>query len=181
MRTILAFIMLLASVGMFIIYIIPTYNDTKQIQVENLEYEKIVQNAKTLEEKRDQLIAKHQSFTPAQLERLERLLPSHPDNVKLILELDELAKNQGVSLQNVRIEQVEESSSRTRTANSADAELGKFILHFAINGTYPGYVQFLESVEKNLRIMNVQKTSFVAPSDRTTYQFQTSVETYWVK
>ncbi len=181
MRTILAFIMLLASVGLFIIYIVPTFNDTKQIQEKNEGYEKIVENAKILEQKRDQLILKQESFTPDQLNRLERLLPSHPDTVKLILELDQLAKNQNVLLQNVRIEQVEETNNRNNRNATVNTEIGKFILNFTVSGTYPGYIQFLESVEKNLRIMNVQKTSFVAPNDRTNYQFQTSVETYWIK
>ena len=181
MRTILAIIMLLGSVGLFIIYIIPTFNDTKEIQVKNEGYEKIVENAKILEEKRDELILKQESFTQSQLNRLEQLLPSQPDTVKLILELDQLAKNQGVLLQNVRIEQVQEEASRNSRNTTTNTDIGKFILNFTVTGTYPGYVLFLESIEKNLRIMNVQKTSFVAPNDRANYQFQTSVETYWVK
>lgn len=182
MRTILAIIMLLASVGGFILFTMPTFGEIKDIRAENAEYAKIVANAELLEKKRDELLLRYQGFTPTQLDRLERMLPTNPDNVKLILEMDALAKAQGVSLQNVRIDQATESNDRNaRLAQNANPDIGKLSLQFTVTGQYPGYVQFLESLEKNLRLMNVQKSSFLAPDDKTSYQYQTTVETYWIK
>jgi len=182
MRTILSIIMLLASVGGFILYIIPTYGEIKTVGQQKTEYLKVIQNARLLQDKRDQLLQKYNRFTLDDVERLERMLPTNPDNVKLILEIDALAQRQGITLQNVKIDQQDTANERgSRTTQNANPDIGKLSLQFTTTGPYPGYVQFIESLEKNLRLMNVQKSSFIAPDDKTSYQYQTTVETYWIK
>jgi Tfp pilus assembly protein PilO len=181
MRTILAIIMVLAAVGGFILFIVPTYNNIQVVREKNSEYEKVVQNAALLEQRLDDLLKKRTQLSTSQLERLVRMLPTNPDNVKLILEIDALAQAQGVLLQNVRIEQVAQDDRASRAAQTTNPDLGKLQLQFTVSGQYPGYVQFVESLEKNLRLMNVQKSSFIAPDDKSSYQYQTTVETYWIK
>lgn len=181
MRTLLSIVMILAAIGGFILFIVPTYNNIQTIRAKNAEYEKIVHNANVLEQRLGELLQKRTQISGSQLERLERMLPTNPDNVKLILEIDALAQAQNVVLQNVRIEQIAEDTRSARATQTVNPDLGKLQLHFTVSGQYPGYVRFMESLEKNLRLMNVQKSSFLAPDDRTTYQYQTTVETYWIK
>ncbi len=176
MRTILSIILILAAVGGFVGFVMPTYNEAREIKQQKDKYEEVLANARLLAEKRDSLLEIYNSIDPSDLERLERMLPDNPDNVKLILEIDALARSQGLTLQNVKIGQPEEQRNRT-----AVADIGTLTLDFSTSGPYPGYVNFINALEKNLRIMNVRKISFIAPDDRSSYQYQTSIETYWVK
>lgn len=184
MKTILSIIMILASIGGFILYIIPTYNDAKVIDQQKVDYLELLANARQLEERRDKLLQLYSGISPSDMERLDKILPANPDNVKLILEIDGLARSQGLSLQNVKIKESEENTAnqpQARNNQRSNPDIGTLTLEFATVGPYPGYVNFIGSLEKNLRIMNVKKSSFIAPEDSANYQFQTSVETYWVK
>ncbi len=171
--------MLLASIGGFVVYTIPTYADVKTIGVQKTEYLDLLQSARTLAEKRDQLLQIYNGISPDEIARLEKMLPQNPDNVKLILEIDALAKNQALSLQNVKIKEASEGNAKNKTVKNAD--IGTLTLEFTTVGPYSGYVNFINILEKNLRIMNIKKVSFLAPDDKANYQYQTTVETYWVK
>jgi Tfp pilus assembly protein PilO len=183
MRSILSIIMILAAVGGFIVYIVPTYSDIKAIGKEKAEYSELLDNARKLAETRDQLLQKYNSISPADIEKLQRMLPANPDNVKLILEIDGLAKSQNLLLQNVKIQQSDDQkNAAVRQAGKAtNPDIGTLTLEFSTTGSYPGYVAFISSLERNLRIMNLKKITFIAPEDKTNYQYQTTVETYWVK
>lgn len=183
MKTILSIIMILASIGGFILYIVPTYTDAQAVNQKKVEYLELLANGRQLEERRDKLLQIYSSVSPADRDRLERILPANPDNVKLILEIEGLAKAQGLNLQNVKIKESSEDqkNQNNRTTQRISPDIGSLTLEFTIVGPYPGYVSFINSLETNLRIMNVKKSSFIAPDDKSNYQFQTSVETYWVK
>ncbi len=172
--------MILASVGGFIVYIVPTFTEAKAISQQKDEYLGLLDNARTLAEKRDQLLQIYNGISPDEIARLEKMLPANPDNVKLILEIDALAKSQGLSLQNVKINSAANADQKSKTAKS-NPDIGTLTLDFTTVGPYPGYVNFINILEKNLRIMNIKKVSFLAPEDKANYQYQTTVETYWVK
>lgn len=181
MRTILSIIMILASIGGFIVYIVPTYTEAKAINQQKAEYSGLLDSARTLAEKRDKLLEIYNGISPDDIERLERILPTNPDNVKLILEIDAIAKTQGLSLQNVKIKDMAATDQKVKAAQKANPDIGTLTLEFTTVGSYPGYVNFITILEKNLRVMNVRKVSFLAPEDKTAYQYQTTVDTYWVK
>lgn len=182
MRTILSIVMILTSIGGFIAYIIPTYGDVKTIGQQKTEYLEILANARLLTEKRDQLLQIYNSITQPEIERLEKMLPTNPDNVKLILEIDALAKTQGLSLQNVKIKESTDADQKNqKTGVKTNPDIGTLTLEFTTTGPYPGFVNFSSILERNLRIMNIKRVSFLAPDDKANYQYQTTVETYWVK
>jgi Tfp pilus assembly protein PilO len=178
MKTILSIILILASVGGFIAYIVPTYTEAKSISQKKDEYLELLSSARTLAEKRDKLLQVYNGINPNDIARLEKMLPSNPDNVKLILEIDALAKSQGLALQNVKIKDDSQDKTKQKGANP---DIGSLTLELTTVGPYPGYVTFISALEKNLRIINVKKVSFLAPDDKANFQYQTTVETYWVK
>ncbi len=174
--------MILSSIGGFILYIIPTYHDIQDIDKSKADYLELLANGRQLEERRDKLLQIYSGISQEDMVRLDKMLPENPDNVKLILEIDGLAQSQGLTLQNVKIKESENAENNgNRNTQRSNTDIGTLILEFTTVGPYTGYVNFIESLERNLRIMNVKKSSFIAPEDSINYQFQTSVETYWVK
>jgi Tfp pilus assembly protein PilO len=177
--------MVLASLGGFIAYIMPTYTDAKIINQEKIDYSELLDNANLLVKRRDELIKKYGEINPSDITKLEKMLPANPDNVKLILEIDALAKSQGLSLQNVKINNSTEEDKKTgnnqKPGVRINPDIGTLTLDFTTTGSYTGYVNFIQKLERDLRIMNLKKVSFIAPEDKNTYQYQTSLETYWLK
>jgi hypothetical protein len=171
-------------VGGIIAYVVPTYSDTKKINQEKIEFLEVLDNGKLLLQRRDELLKKYSEIDPMDIARLEKMLPANPDNVKLILEIDALAKAQGLALQNVKINNLEEEKKtplNKQQNTRVNPDVGILTLDFTTTGSYTGYVDFIQSLERNLRIMNIKSVSFIAPEDKNIYQYQTSVETYWLK
>jgi Tfp pilus assembly protein PilO len=184
MRLILSILMLVASIGGFVGFIVPNYKAVQTLRAQSADYNQILTNARTLQEERNKLVTKYNAFDPALLAKLGTMLPRNPENVKLILALDSMAKQYGVSLQNVKIEDVSAGAQTAVRPGSApvNTDIGTLNITFTIAGPYAGFSNFIRSVEKSLRVVDIQKVTFTALDDtKSTYQYTVGIKTYWLK
>ncbi len=180
MRLILAIIMILASGVGFVVYIVPSYSEAQTLRAKHTEYQTILANARKLAETRDDLLKKYNAFSPNDLARLETMLPQSPDNVKFILELSGLAERSGLLLQNVKVTDDAADAKRGSERKTDDA-YGTVGLEFTIVGSYANFTSFLGGMESSLRLVDINKVSFVALDDKVNYQYTVGVTTYWLK
>lgn len=184
MRLILSLLMVVASIGGFVGFIVPQYKATQALRVQAADYNKILDNARTLQEERNKLVTKYNTFDQSLLAKLNAMLPRNPENVKLILELDSIAKQYGVSLQNVKIEDASNDAQTAVRPGTApvNTDIGTLRITFSVAGTYQGFTNFIRTVEKSLRIVDIQKITFTALDDtKSTYQYTVGIKTYWLK
>ena len=96
MNIIAPLFLILASVGMFYGYIDPNYrgeNVSKNIvnlMAERNQYKFALENSNNLITERNRLVEKNNNFPSNDLERLKKLLPDHIDNVRLIIDIDNI-------------------------------------------------------------------------------------------
>lgn len=110
-------------------------------------------------------------------EKLEKLLPDHFDNIRLIMDIDAIA-----SKYNVLIRKVDVSN-----AGSTESGLGKntdsynsLSLDFTIEATYDNFQRFLDDLTNSLRMVDVTNLSFQA-SSLNLFRYSLSLKTYWLK
>jgi Tfp pilus assembly protein PilO len=176
--------MLAASVAGFAVFIVPHYQNVSALRAQAKDYNQVLANARTLQEERNKLVTKYNAFDPALLAKLDAMLPRNPENVKLILELDGVAQQYGMSLQNVKIEDSTNDSQNAAArpgAPAANADVGTLKITFSISGTYTGFTSFIKTIEKSLRIVDIDKVTFTALDDRQNYQYTVGIKTYWLK
>ena len=77
--------------SMLFAYTKPSYANTGLIKAQIAQYEEALQKAAELDALKAELMAKRNSFSQADIDRLQLMLPDHADNISLILELDSLA------------------------------------------------------------------------------------------
>ena len=172
--------MILASVIGFVVYIVPNYSAMQTLRTKHGDYEMILANARKLSETRDDLLKKYNAFSTTDLGRLETMLPQSPDNVKFILELSGLAERSGLLLQNVKV--VDDAAEVKRGSERKTEEpYGMVGLEFTIVGSYVNFTSFLKGMESSLRLVDINKVSFVALDDKINYQYTVGVTTYWLK
>lgn len=171
--------MILAAITGSVLYIVPKYSHIQELRAKNAEYETILANARKLQETRDSLLKKYNAFSPADLDKLKTMLPDSPNNVKFILELSALAERSGLLLQNVKV--VDQQDAGKRTSASQPNDFGTLGLEFTIVGPYANFTGFLQQIESSLRVVDIQKVSFVALDDKVNYQYTVGVKTYWLK
>jgi len=177
--------MLAAVIAGFVVFIVPTYSDVGALRAQVTNFNTVLNNARTLQEERNTLVAKYNAFDPNDIAKLGVMLPSNPENVQLILELNAAASQYGMVLQNVKIDTPTATSTAPAAAQGAaaqNANIGTLTITFSLSGPYNGFTDFIKTIEKSLRIIDIQKATFTALDNKTTnYQYTVAVQTYWLK
>jgi Tfp pilus assembly protein PilO len=186
MRLILSILMFIASIAGFVVFIVPTYKQVSALRAQSADYNQVLSNARTLQEERNKLVQKYNAFDPALLGKLNMMLPTNPENMKLILELNSIARQYGLALQNVKIEdstnEVQNNAARPAGSAPVNTELGTLKITFGATGPYLGFTKFIKTVEQSLRIVDIDKVTFSAIDDtKQNYQYTVGVRTYWLK
>ncbi|HEU0085750.1 MAG TPA: hypothetical protein VFQ59_02220 [Candidatus Paceibacterota bacterium] len=185
------------SVALFLGFANPMYQEIKEAKILSASYNEALDNSKSLEMERDKLTAKYNTIDPANIMKLEKLMPNNVDNIRTILEIEKLALPYGMVLKDVKYDTITKEETATGTAGSETAEArpgssrdpyGTWDLAFSTEGTYPNFVSFLQDLEKNLRIVDVSSIEFSAtdavginPNLPQAYKYSFKIKTYWLK
>lgn len=181
MRLLLPLMAIIAAIGLFSFYTDPTYQDIKTLQVQQAQLDGALAKAKELRALRDQLVAKRNTFSPEQTTKLEKLLPDNVDNIRLIIDINNVASRHSLPMSNVRLG----ASSESATARSASAvgasgdAVGSVTLGFTVSANYDTFIAFLQDLEHSERILNVEQFGFkTGLTDQTSYDV--TFRTYWL-
>ena len=122
-RYIISLVLILAAGAIFFMYTRPTYDSVQVQALQIAQYDSALDKAAQLQAVKQNLLTKYNNFSPADLDRLKKLLPDHVDNVALILDLDNLASHYGLGLSNVDVS-TPASATASKTAVGAWAPPG---------------------------------------------------------
>src|SRR3990170_5826718 len=88
MKYLLSIILIAASIGLFFVYINPSYLGVKDLRAQESSFNEALSNSKKLQAIRDTLVTKYNSFSPTTMDRIKKFLPDNVDNIKLVLEIN---------------------------------------------------------------------------------------------
>ncbi|MBM3271823.1 hypothetical protein FJY94_00860 [Candidatus Kaiserbacteria bacterium] len=191
-RNIISIAMLVLSVGLFIVYTKPTYDSTLALQAQVASYDAALAKATELQQRKQELLSRFNAMNPNDLDRLQKLLPDHVDNVRLILDFDNFAKQHGMALENVdvAIPGAEDTKRGTIPAGSVSGSKHEVVVvRFSTRGTYSMLQEFLRGIQSNLRLLDVISLSMSPGSlggqgvidGEPVYSFNVALKTYWLK
>ncbi|MFA6257286.1 MAG: hypothetical protein WCT29_02055 [Candidatus Paceibacterota bacterium] len=188
-------ILIAIAVAVFFLFTSPTYDKLSLLRTEIKSYDEALGNSKALEDKRDKLTAKKNSFRTEDLSRLEKLLPENVDNIRLVLEIEQLAEPYNMALKNVKYDAAEgptpPKGSKVATSNARQTreDYGALELEFTVVGTYDKFVNFVRDLENNLRIVDISSITFSSNNPTIVgkavtpdlYEYNIRIKTYWLK
>lgn len=181
MKNIISIIVIAVSLAAFVLVVKPQYAEVKKLEVKSKELDQVLVNARKLQSLRDDLLTKRRSLKNADVSRLEKMIPENSDNVKLIIQLQNIAQQYGLELQTVSAE--DNKNTDQDEAQNFDIETkdyGVIKLDFSVTGGYPQFVSFLAHLEDNLRIIDL-RTLGITSKEGQDFDFSMLVETYWIK
>lgn len=191
MKNLIATILTIAAIGLFYSYISPTYGEITDLRAEKAEYDEALNNSQKVQDARDELLGKYNSFAPDDLKRLEKLLPNYVDNIRLIIEIDSIASRYNMILKDVQVSVPAAPAGVSGTPNGIlpgedSLPYGTTELSFSVVGPYETYRSFIKDLEKSLRIIDITGVSFTADKEAKdasydVFTFKTSLQTYWLK
>jgi Tfp pilus assembly protein PilO len=183
MKNIFSIIVIVAAIASFVLVVQPQYQEIQALQQKSDELEQVLANARQLQSARDELLEKRSSMSNADIARLEKMVPESVDNVKLILELQNIANDFNLEIQTASTDREQEGEEGEEEASFVDVEsrdYGIISLNFNIVGRYDDFLAFLSDLERNLRIIDVRALSF-SGDDTGVYSFSITLDTYWLK
>jgi Tfp pilus assembly protein PilO len=179
MKGFISLIIIIAAIGIFYFGIDPLYNDPangiKVLEAQVADYNKALDNSAKLRAVRGQLIDKYNNLDKTNVDRIQKFLPDGVDNVRLILDINGIASNYGMSIKNIKIE----GGPAVSPANQQNP-IGSIRLSFSVVTSYENYVQFLSDLERSLRLVDVVAISFTTDKNNIT-TYNTTLQTYWLK
>lgn len=179
MRTLLPVLFVLIAAGIFFGFVDPSYDRVRELRAEEAEFDEALNRSKELQQVRDQLLSRYNTFSQSDLERLEKMLPDNVDNVRLVLDFDSIAARYGMRLRNIALE-VDDSRAERGQVGAGDSEYQSVVLSFSVTGDYNSFRGFLEDLEQSLRLVDVTAITFSA-SPTGSYDYTVGVKTYWLK
>ncbi len=190
MRYIFLLIVIGVSVGVFVMFVWPRYQNIQTTRAAIANSDNSLSTAAKLKASREALIAKYNSIPKADLDNLKTLLPDTVNNIRLIIQINALATKNGLSvLRNVEYQAVQEKAAAGAANTEASRRpYGEFAVSFETVGQYKNFLAFLSDLEANLRLIDVTGIDFSlgagAGGDQggiVSNSYKVSLKTYWLK
>lgn len=178
-------LLVILSVGLFATYTNSTYQDVKTLVAQASSYDHALERAQELRARRDALLSKYNTFSTEDRQRLLRSLPDNVDNIRLIIDINNIAARHNLTLTNVELGEVSNSrlSSDPLAVGTSGDPVGSVEVSFAVLASYEDFLAFLQDLEHSLRIVDIESIDFAAPgaeaSGQSTYTI--TIRTYWLR
>ena len=193
-KAILSILFIGASVLVFVLYVQPTYDDIQRNRATVAQFDSALERTREIQTLKESLLNRYNVFVGENLDRLQKMLPDHVDNVRLVLDLDGIASRYGLRLQNVTVQQQSPAENNgaviLNSGNIQNNPYQSLTLQFRVVATYDDFLRLLGDLESSLRIVDLVSLSvqpFSASGAITEeeteplYTFGVALRTYWLK
>ncbi len=169
-------IILVASVVMFSVIIDPKRPVIEDLEKSRDEFEIVRGHGQKLQETKTQLINRFKNISPEEVERLQQFLPDTVDNVRLLVDIDAIAKRKRLTITNINI------NTEEATQDDEDKSgVGKVSITFTFVSSYNAMKDILAELERSLRVVDVRKVEVATGSDPNTFATTLTIDTYWLR
>lgn len=185
MRILIPSVLILAAIGLFVIYTNGAYQGPegiKSLQAQVSAFDEALNKAHDLKASRDKLISKRNTFSEENIQKLEHILPDNVDNIRFVIEINNIATHHNLSLKNVALGSISDAKSgRSELAvGSSGDPVGSAEISFSLAATYDEFLSFLQDLEHSLRVVDVEKISFKSADVGDKYDYALTIRTYWL-
>ena len=199
MKNITSIIVIICAVGVFFFFTDREYKEVKQLQTEIEANKKIIELANKLDTKKVELNDKFNQISREEKEELEKLLPDTVDNVRLIIDMNNIAEKFGIIIRDISINTNESStggSKKTTTGQKSNfdniteensikyvdtSKIGVISFSFSVSAKYEVFLDFLKQLEETLRLVDIRNIEVSRGTTDVLYNYRVTLDTYWLK
>lgn len=186
MNRYLPFILLALAALTFFLFIDPQYETMQELREQKADNDTMLTLAEQLTRKRDELHDAYNAISPADREDLAKLLPDTVDNVRLILDISNIAEQYGIEIRDISVtregDQLDRRATNAATTVNTTNDVGTITLSFSIDSTYEVFISFMKDLEQALRLVDIRALE-INPSrgGNIFYNFNITLDTYWLR
>ncbi len=199
MKSLTSLILIIVSVGLFFFFVDPQYKKIKQLNAEIEQNQKIITIANKLQSKKEELNDKFNQISQSEKVEIEKLLPDTVDNVRLIIDINNIAEQFGIVIRNINITSKEDAvvgGKKTLSSQQSNFEgvleenslkyvdttkIGVISFSFSVSAKYEVFLEFLKQLEESLRLVDIRNIEITRGSESVFYDYRVTFDTYWLK
>lgn len=185
MRIIFLIIKIVLAIAILLVFVVPIKGEVDQLRANKREIDATESSARQYAAVSDEVVSRYKSLSPEQVERLRKMVPDTVDNVRLINDINVIAKDSGLTLKKVDYDPSEINSPDAVNRENG-LPYGSYTVRFVVSGPYKNFLTFIEALENSLRIIDIKNITFSASTntssvniDYTDYTITTKV--YWLR
>jgi len=193
-RLIITIALLIIGIIIFVSPVRGTLDTFDPVESRIADLNEALDNAGKIQLRRAELEADYNSLRAEDITRLHKLLPSHVDNVRLIIEINDIAKDNNIVVTNIDIGGTSEDKEDDEniTVTPVNTLFERLTLSISAVGEYEAFKKFLDELGKSLRMVDVLELSFNSRVDGSfqvagnpdlsdVYTYNVALQTYWLK
>lgn len=184
MKGLTPIILIAVSIGIFFFFIDPQYKEAKSLNEEIGENDKTIALATELRNEREKLQARFNAIGSEEKDMMQKILPDTVDNVRLVLDINNIANDVGIEIDDINVEgnSTVSNTDDTRVINeSIGGEYGTIGLSFSVTASYESFKEFMIRLEDSLRLVDVVKYSVGLTGQPGILQYSVIIDTYWLR
>jgi len=174
-------VLVLAGIAFSYFMVWPQYVRIKDSKADLAAREATVRERRTSVESINALVADLQSKRTS-LQPVEESLPRTPDIPELLANLEFLARQSGLIVENISIQLAQDVLGPDGLPRQTENDLGIIQVDFSVSGQYPQLRALILNMEANLRLLDIQAINFGAVNDETqTQSYSVRLQAYYQK
>lgn len=189
-RNITATILIVLAVGIYFTITEGVLNEAKKVSAMNRQYTDAIENATTLIKARDKVRDDWKKISVEDQEKLNKMIPESVDNIRLVIDLNNLASKHGFSLKGIKANVDTKAPTTASAARIPEVNPNSNVLpssivdtvtvSFSVTAPYLQFISFMQDLESNLRLMDISHLT-VSANDSGIYDFSVELKTYWLR
>lgn len=148
---------LLAAVGLYFLYIGPTYDEIKVEQEKEAEFDNAFAEIQQVRDLVEELRSSYAGISREDLLRLEKLLPKQIDIPRVVQNIGGIVGSYGVPMDEIQTKALADNN------NGADEgpTLVRHEIEFSIDAVYGDFLKILNDIESNIQLASVTQIELI--------------------
>lgn len=163
---------------MFFLWTQPILGEIKTLREKQQTLNSALSNFMKFQEQEREILDKYNATSKDDLARIDEFLPSMANATDLVVEIESMTRSSGLTLKDVDVKKPEEGQKSA--FEEKKATVGSVPISMKVSGSYKSFVSFLGNLEKNLRLIEIERITFLA-GDSDSYEYNVAAVTYWKK
>lgn len=182
----IAIVLIIAALVVFFDLVQPAYQSAQELKAEKISKQNFLDNQKaTLSQVQDTIAAYQGSGNPQALASLA--LPAGKDESEIVHQIGVLASQYQLPIQSMTVSTPGAKSTQARSKNELSSSsslvkpVGVLNIQIRLAGSYANFKSFLESLESNIRIMDIGGVAVtpVGKPNQDYYTYDLAVSSYY--
>jgi Tfp pilus assembly protein PilO len=183
MKKYLPLILIIISIAIFFAFIDPQFEEVQKLNKQKRDNDNMLQLAEELQRRRELLQSAYNNIGTEERKQLEKLLPDTVDNVRLVLDINNIAEEYGISIQNIEISKDSPDANQSSTVASSverATDIGTIRFGFTVTSNYEIFINFMKDLEETLRIVDIRSLN-IRQGQGSSMIYQVVIDTYWLR